>query len=83
MGSFGEDFRCAACGRRGHGGYIIDGLEPLVGVCTEGPRNCMDRITDDGWSPRGLVGEALGIILRPRASFDMTVQEHIASFLIG
>ena len=51
MGSVGDDHRCPLCGRVGMGGYAIDLPHNFLIVCTEGPHNCLDLLTEGG--PQG------------------------------
>ena len=84
MGSFAPDFRCVACGRVGNGGHIIDMTgPPWVGVCTNGPVNCLDKFLWEGMGAREVIGEALHKIFRPKGGLPDALKTRIGEFLIG
>ena len=84
MGSVGPDYRCPGCGRRGNGGYIIDGIEPPVPLCTDGPVNCLwGKVQEHGWGAREIVAEALHAVFRPKGGLSNPLRQRIGAYLVG
>ena len=84
MGSFGDDWKCPACGRVGNGGYIPDGVLPLVGLCTEGDYSCLwFHLVAQDRGPRDILAESLDKIFRPVGGLPPPLYERIGEMLIG
>ena len=80
MGSVSEQYRCPLCGRKGMGGYHVDGLG-IGPICTAGDYACLDGLVDEKWvSVDDFRAQALDIVFC-RRNLDPEVRERIASFL--
>ena len=91
MGSVGKDFKCPLCGRKGHGGYAIDGVD-CGPVCSErtalGSPSCMDKLDEAERSvctgPQLLVGQAINALFAraPKLQLPPDTLELVALYLI-
>ena len=80
MGSVSEQYRCPLCGRKGMGGYHVDGLG-IGPICTDGDYACLDGLVDEKWvSVDDFRAQALDIVFC-RGNLGPEVRERIASFL--
>ena len=85
MGSVGKDFKCPLCGRKGHGGYAIDGVD-CGPVCSErtalGSPSCMDKL-DEAW-PEQIMGQAIKALFSraPKLQLPDAALELVALHLI-
>ena len=80
MGSVSEQYRCPLCGRKGMGGYHVDGLG-IGPICTAGDYACLDGLVDEKWvSVDDFRAQALDIVFC-RRNLNPEVRERIASFL--
>jgi len=50
MGSVDDNYKCPLCGRRGNGGYAMDGID--YPICTEGDYSCLGLQVLDNWLNR-------------------------------
>ena len=83
MGSVSGDYKCPLCGRKGNGGYALDGL--LCGpICTEGNYSCLRfQLCDQPYhrSAEDIVGTALYKLVKEKLPKEVCT--NVVLFLKG
>ena len=83
MGSVSGDYKCPLCGRKGNGGYAVDGL--LCGpICTEGNYSCLRfQLCDQPYhrSAEDIVGTALYKLVKEKLPKEVCT--NVVLFLKG
>ena len=84
MGTVGEDHKCPLCGRKGHGGYHVDGMDcgPVCTVSTARSPSCLDKM-DHAW-PEQIMGQAIKAMFSraPKLQLPDVALELVALYLI-
>ena len=85
MGSVSDSYRCPLCGRKGMGGYHLDGLG-IGPICTEGDYACLSGFQDGRWfSVADFCMQAIGRVFQEKSflwnGLTPELRESVAAFL--
>ena len=85
MGSVSDTYRCPLCGRKGRGGYHLDGLG-IGPICTEGDYACLRGVQDGRWfSVADFYMQAIGRVFQEKSflwnGLTPELRESVAEFL--
>ena len=79
MGSVDDNYKCPLCGRKGNGGYALDGID--YPICTRGDFSCLwFQTIQHNRPPKQIVGNAIRAILKPTRKLPEEIVTNITEF---